>query len=114
MPARKTQPVRYLWDYAATPHKTYEAATWSDHGLALFMEGEWDRPDHGDGSMTAGRWGVIRRGAAFDARPVLMTYDRDMAPLPWAVEDPDHRAAPVRFAQMWEAMEAAAGELVTP
>jgi hypothetical protein len=113
MSARKTQAVRFLWDYAATPHKTYEAATWSDHALALFMEGEWNRPDHGEGSMVAARWGVIRRGATVHARPVWMTYDRDLAPKPWGVEDPDHHHAPQRFAQMWQAMEVAAGEVAS-
>jgi hypothetical protein len=103
---RKTQPVRYLFDYDATPPKSYEAATWSDHALAIFMGAKWDRPDHGDGSMVEGRWGVIGRVASATARPVWMTYERGV-PLPWAVEDPDHRAAPQRFRQMWEAMEAA-------
>jgi hypothetical protein len=109
MGARKTQAVRKLIDYDADPPRLYEAATWSDHALAILMGAEWDRPDHGEGSMTSGRWGVIRRGAPADARPVWMTYERAEA-RPWAVED-GHRAAPVRFAQMWEAMEHAAGEV---
>jgi len=102
--------VRYLYDYDAQPPRTYEAATWSDHALALVMGFTWapDRPDHGDGAALTGRWGVIPRGAGPDARPVWMTYDRAEA-VPWAVEDPDHRAAPRRFSQMWQAMEAAVG-----
>jgi hypothetical protein len=113
MAARKTQPVRFLMDYTATPPRPYEAATWSDHALGLFMGAEWDRPHHGEGSMTSGRWGVIRRGAPADARPVWVTYERAEA-RPWAVEDPDSGAVIERFRQMWQAFEAAAGELVTP
>jgi hypothetical protein len=112
MPARKTAPVRYLYDYDAEPLRQYEAATWSDHALAIFMGGHWSDPSHREPSMIDGTWGVIERGAAPDARPVWMTYERAER-LPWAVLDPDHGAAPVRFAQMWEAMEAAV-EGVTP
>jgi hypothetical protein len=107
---RITQAVRYLWDYDAVPPKTYEAATWSPDALALRVGATWNHPSHGDGAMVTGRWGVIRRAAPASARPVWMTYDR-AEPLPWAVEDPDHRAAPERFAQMVDAMQAAVGEV---
>jgi hypothetical protein len=111
MAARRTQPVRYLIDYDATPPRRYEAATWSDHALAMFLGGHWTEPDHRDGSMTDGEWWVIERGAPADAGPVLMTYERAEGAQPWAFHDPEGRAAPRWLAQMWQAMEAAVGQL---
>src|SRR5262245_61123833 len=101
MSARITRPVRYLTDETATPPRGREVVTGTDTALAFLADQPvYDRPDHGDGSMVAGMWWVIPRGAPAGAEPEVMWYHRGES-LPWSV-------GALRFAQMWEAMDTAA------
>jgi hypothetical protein len=112
MSARNTQPVRYLVDDTARPPKRQEVVTRSEHALAFWLGGTYDRPDHRADALVTGTWGVIPHHAPADAVPVFIHYDRRDA-LPF-------RVVGESFAQLGEAMEvavtdeAAIAELLEP
>jgi hypothetical protein len=107
MAARKSWPVRKLTDEDARPPRKREVVTGTEHALAFWLGGTYDRarPDHGDGALLTATFGVIRHYAPADAVPVFIHYER-AEPVPWRVENGQS------YAQMWQAIEAAAGEVV--
>jgi hypothetical protein len=101
MPARNTQPVRYLMDETATPPRRQEVVTTSPNALAFWMGGTYHaaRPDHGDGALLTGTWAVIPHHAPANVQPVFVYYDR--------AEAPPFEVGGQRYAQLGDAMEAA-------
>jgi hypothetical protein len=101
MPARNTQPVRYLLDEDATPPRRQEVVTTSPNALAFWMGGTYhaDRPDHGDGALLTGTWAVIPHHAPANVQPVFVYYDR--------AQSPPFEVGGQRYAQLGDAMEAA-------
>lgn len=79
MPARNSWPVRYLADPASVPPTNYEAVTATEHALAFRLAATHDpaMPNHAlPGAVLTTSWWVIPHGAAPDAVPALITYDR--------------------------------------
>jgi hypothetical protein len=104
MPARNSWPVAYLADPTSTPPTRYEAVTRTEHALAFRLEASYDpaMPNHGlPGSVLTTSWWCITPGAAPDAVPALITYDRSQP------RGHQFETGGQRYGQLGEAMEAA-------
>jgi hypothetical protein len=104
MPARNSWQVRYLVDETSVPPYNYEAVTRTENAIAFRLEASYDpaMPNHAlPGSVLTTSWWVIAPGAAPDAVPALISYDRS------APRGQQFETGGQRYGQLGDAMEAA-------